>query len=162
YPWSRCFWFLWLRLAAPPRREPAWRVGTRSRPPSGAAAAAAGPAARRGPGGRPPGGPPPNPPPRGPWDRGASPPPPGARARRSSERRPQERHGVARFHQRDNFDDAPKARIHDHPNFFTGLIDRANGVGLSLTDRATERLKPGRAHDRGDLVGRQYHPLARI
>jgi hypothetical protein len=31
-----------------------------------------------------------------------------------------------------------------------------------LTDRATERLKPGRAHDRGDLIGRQYHPLARV
>jgi hypothetical protein len=87
----------------------------------------------------------------------------GDRPRRSPERRrPQKRHGIAGFHQRNDFDDAPQAGIHDHPHFFTGIIDRTHGVGLSLPDRASERLEPGRAHDRGDLVGRQYHPIARV
>src|SRR5262249_45355672 len=132
YLWSRWFWCLWLRLAVPPRRRgPAGRAGARAGPPSARAAATAG-AAGAGGGGR-----------RAryvPWSGRA-----GAvqhwtfdaaignhgdRPRRSPKRwRPQERHGVAGFHQRNDFDDASHPGIHDHPHFFTSIIDRTHGVG---------------------------------
>ena len=77
------------------------------------------------------------------------------RPRRTAVRRPQQRHGVARRHQRYHLDDASALRIDDHPDFFAGGIDRTQRVGRALAHRATHRLEAGRAHDRHDLMRRQ-------
>ena len=77
------------------------------------------------------------------------------RPRRTAVRRPQQRHGVARRHQRYHLDDASALRIDDHPDFFARGIDRTQRVGRALVHRATHRLETGRAHDRHDLMWRQ-------
>ena len=77
------------------------------------------------------------------------------RPRRTTVRRPQQRHGVARRHQRYHLDDASALRIDDHSDFFAGGIDRTQRVGRALAHRATHRLEAGRAHDRHDLMRRQ-------
>ena len=77
------------------------------------------------------------------------------RPRRTAIRRPQQRHGVARRHQRYHLDDASALRIDDHPDFFAGGIDRTQRIGRALAHRATHRLEAGRAHDRHDLMRRQ-------
>ena len=79
----------------------------------------------------------------------------GHRPRRTPIRRPHQRHGIARRHQRDHLDDLPALGIDDHPDFFAGGIDRAHGVDGPLPHRATQRLEFGGTHHGGDLVRRQ-------
>jgi hypothetical protein len=81
------------------------------------------------------------------------------RSRGPPERGPHERHGVARFHQRDNFDDAPQAGIYDHPNFFAGSIDRTHGIDRSLADRASEVSTMKRAACAGPRLDRNNETL---